>query len=456
MEGSSVLPRKNIIGQVSRQLPVAIIGAGPAGLTAAYELARHGVPVVVFEQDGQVGGLARTVSYHGFRFDIGGHRFFTKVPAVQALWRAMLGPDLLKRPRLSRILYRGKFFDYPLKPLNVLGNLSIWTITSVLCSYASVKLRPIRPELTYEDWVSNRFGRKLFDMFFKSYTEKVWGIPCGRISADWAAQRIKGLSLRSAAMNMLLPGKDRGRSAIKTLIDEFEYPRLGPGMMWERFTDRIIELGGDVRLNTSVVAIKSNGSQVTEIVVERDGHQSSQPVSHVISTMPISTLVRSLEPGVPPRVAAAAKALKYRDFITVAVIVDRATVFPDNWIYVHDDSVRVGRIQNYKNWSPDMVPDERYTCLGLEYFTNEGDDLWQMDDASLLRLAAREIESIGLAPAARLSMDRSCACRRRIRSTNRGTSTRSPSSGSAWRASTTSNSWAATACTGTTTRITRC
>ena len=237
-------------------------------------------------------------------------------------------------------------------------------------------------------------------MFFKSYTEKVWGMPCTRISAEWAAQRIKGLSLRSAVVNMLFPGDNRGRSVIKTLIDEFEYPRLGPGMMWERFADRIAGLGVQVCMNTDVVCIKSEGSQIVEVVVECEGRQRSQPVAHVISTMPISALVRSLEPRVPAAVAAAGKALKYRDFITAAVIIDRPSVFPDNWIYVHDESVRVGRIQNYKNWSPDMVPDSRYTCLGLEYFANEGDELWQMQDADLLSLAAREIESIGLAPAA--------------------------------------------------------
>ena len=389
----------NRISRVTPQAPIAIIGAGPGGLTAAFELVRNGVPVVVFEGDSQTGGLARTVSYRGFRFDIGGHRFFTKVPEVQALWRAMLGPDLLKRPRLSRIFYHGKFFDYPLKPLTTLRNLSLWTIAWVLASYIRVKLRPIRPEVSLTDWVSNRFGRKLFEMFFKTYTEKVWGMPCTRISAEWAAQRIKDLSLVSAVWNMLFPRRNRGHSAIKTLIDEFEYPRLGPGMMWERFADRIAELGGQVCLNTSVIGIRCEGSHVVEIVVEHEGRRRRQPVSHVISTMPMSALVRCLEPQAPAAVIAAAKALKYRDFITVAVIIDQPSVFPDNWIYVHDDSVRVGRIQNYKNWSPDMVPDPQYTCLGLEYFVNEGDELWQMQDARLLALAAREIESIGLVPA---------------------------------------------------------
>ena len=391
--------RQDGVSGASDDAPVAIIGGGPAGLTAAWELARQGVPVVVFEQDSQVGGLARTVVYKGYRFDIGGHRFFTKVPAVQAIWRSMLGPDLLKRPRLSRIFYRGKFFDYPLKPFNVLGNLGPWTVASALASYLVAKLRPVHPEVSFEDWVSNRFGRKLFNVFFKTYTEKVWGMPCSRISAEWAAQRIRGLSLRSAITNMFFRGGNRGPSAIKTLIDEFEYPRLGPGMMWERFADEIAAHGGLVRLNTSVTGVVSAGGRITELSWASEGREGRQTVSHVISTMPMSTLVRYLEPSAPPHVAAAARSLRYRDFITVAVIIDRPDVFPDNWIYVHDESVRVGRIQNYKNWSPDMVPDPGRTCLGMEYFADEGDDLWEMDDASLMRLASREVEAIGLAPA---------------------------------------------------------
>ncbi|HTK28164.1 MAG TPA: NAD(P)/FAD-dependent oxidoreductase [Vicinamibacterales bacterium] len=397
MVAADSAPRLMPRDPATNERPVAVIGAGPAGLTAAYELARHGVPVVVFERDAQVGGLARTVSYKGFRFDIGGHRFFTKVPPVQELWRAMLGPDLLVRPRQSRIFYRGRFFDYPLKPLNVLSNLSPWTIASVLASYLRVKLRPIRTEVSFEDWVSNRFGRTLYQMFFKTYTEKVWGIPCSRISAEWAAQRIHGLSLRSAVLNMFWPGRNRGPGTIKTLIDTFEYPRLGPGMMWERFTERVTALGGRVEMNAEIVGLETDGASVRSIVWRRAGVDHRQPVSHVISTMPIAALVRSLDPPAPPAAAAAASALKYRDFLTVALVIDRADVFTDNWIYVHDESVRVGRIQNYKNWSPDMVPDPRYTCLGLEYFVTEGDDLWTMDDERLRALASREIATIGLA-----------------------------------------------------------
>ena len=358
-------------------VPVVVIGAGPAGLTAALELAQLGVPVLVVEANTRVGGLAQTVEYKGFRFDIGGHRFFTKVPAVRALWRSMLGADFLTRPRLSRILFDGKFFDYPLKPADALFNLGVFRSIAILASYLRVKVRPVDPEISFEDWVTNRFGRKLFRLFFKTYTEKVWGIPCRTISARWAAQRIQGLSLKIAVINMLAPWLNRrpGRE-VKTLVDEFEYPRLGPGMMWEAFAARIEELGGSVLLNARVTAVSHDGHAVRGVEIEdADGGRLFQPASNVVSTMPLTHLVRSLGRSAPAAVQQATRDLKYRDFITVAVVVDRAELFPDNWIYIHDPSVKVGRIQNFKNWSADMVPDRSKTCLGLEYFCSAGDDI---------------------------------------------------------------------------------
>ncbi|HXH08122.1 MAG TPA: NAD(P)/FAD-dependent oxidoreductase [Vicinamibacterales bacterium] len=383
-----------------RRLRAVVIGGGPAGLTAAYLLVRRNADVIVVERDAQVGGLARTVEYKGFRFDIGGHRFFTKVGPVRALWRAMLGPDMLTRPRLSRIYYRGRFFDYPLKPLNVLRGLGPLESLRVILSYLRVRIRPIRPEVSVEDWVSNRFGRRLFRLFFKTYTEKVWGIPCNQIGAQWAAQRIKGLSLVTAVTNMLF--RRRGGRAIKTLIDEFEYPRLGPGMMWEAFRADIEKRGASVLLSTRVVRLHHDGSRVTTVEVERDGRAAALPADLVLSTMPLRELVESLSPAAPPEVRAAAAALKYRDFLTVALILDVADLFPDNWIYVHDPRARLGRIQNFKNWSPDMVPDPRRTCLGLEYFCFEGDDLWTMADEELVALGARELDMIGLLRGARV------------------------------------------------------
>jgi protoporphyrinogen oxidase len=376
--------------------PVVIIGAGPAGLTAAYQLVVHGRPVRVVEQDNQVGGIARTVEYKGFRFDIGGHRFFTKVAAVNELWRTMLGKDFLRRPRLSRIYYAGKFFDYPLKPMNALFGLGIWNAVLAAGSYLWSHIRPIRPEVSVEDWVSNRFGRRLYRIFFKTYTEKVWGIPCNTISAQWAAQRIKGLSLWTAVKSMLFGRFQRGNSQIKTLIDEFEYPRHGPGMMWRRFQEEIARRGGTIELQSGVRRLLHENGRIVAVEIERGGRIERASASAVLSTMPLRNLVHAMWPPAPAEVKAAADRLKYRDFITVALIIDSPDVFPDNWIYVHDDKVKLGRVQNFKNWSPEMVPDPKMTCLGLEYFCFEGDGLWTAADRDLIDLGRREMALIGL------------------------------------------------------------
>ena len=376
--------------------PIVIIGAGPAGLTAAYQLVSQRLRVRVLEKDDQVGGIARTVEYKGFRFDIGGHRFFTKVAAVNELWRSMLGSDFLRRPRLSRIYYRGKFFDYPLKPMNALFGLGLWNAALAAFSYVWSHVRPIEPEVSVEDWVSNRFGRRLYRIFFKTYTEKVWGIPCDTISAQWAAQRIKGLSLWTAVTSMLFGRFRRGNKQIKTLIDEFEYPRYGPGMMWERFREAILERGGTVELSSGVRRLVHENGKIIAIDVERHAQAERVPVASVLSTMPLRQLVRALCPAAPPEVRDAADRLKYRDFITVALIIDAPNLFPDNWIYVHDDQVKLGRVQNFKNWSPEMVPDPKMTCLGLEYFCFEGDGLWTMPDGELIALGTREMAQIGL------------------------------------------------------------
>jgi protoporphyrinogen oxidase len=375
-----------------------IIGAGPAGLTAAYELTRQGLPVLVVEQDRQVGGLARTVEYRGFRFDIGGHRFFTKNTQVRDLWQKLLGDNLLIRPRLSRIFYGGIYFDYPLRPVNALKGLGVVASCAVLCSYLWRKVVPVKPEDSFAAWVTNRFGDKLYRMFFESYTEKVWGIPCHTISAQWAAQRIQGLSLRTALISMFFPVRHTtGGGAIKTLIDEFSYPRLGPGMMWDALRDTVVKQGGHVVTNARVETVCHEGNTITGVTLTENGSQRHCPVSHLISTMPLRTLIRAFQPAAPEAVLAAAGRVHYRDFITVALIVNVCDLFPDNWIYVHDPKVSVGRIQNFKNWSPDMVPDQKMTCLGMEYFCNENDRLWSMTDSELVCLAAQELATIGIA-----------------------------------------------------------
>jgi protoporphyrinogen oxidase len=376
-----------------------VIGAGPAGLTAARELAQQGRSVVVLEQAGIVGGLARTESYKGFHFDMGGHRFFTKVDEVQKIWQQVLGSDFLRRPRLSRIYYDGRFFHYPLKPLNALAGLGLWRALLVVLSYLRWQLFPYMEERTFEQWVTNRFGRRLFLTFFKTYTEKVWGIPCSELRAEWAAQRIKDLSLRSAVVAMFV----KPRTTIKTLIEEFDYPRLGPGMMWRATADEIRRAGGEVRLGAEVIEIRRTGRRVDGVVVT--GPRGEEPVrgDQFLSSMPVTELVLRLSPPAPDAVREAARRLTYRDFLTVCLIVDRPDPFPDNWIYVHSPEVKVGRIQNFRSWSPDMVPDPTKGSLGLEYFCSEGDALWTMADAELIRLGKEELERIGRARASEIS-----------------------------------------------------
>jgi protoporphyrinogen oxidase len=377
--------------------PIVIVGAGPAGLTAALELARIGKQVLVLEAGPRVGGLSQTVEHNGFRFDIGGHRFFSKIPAVTQMWRSVMGSDFIRRPRLSRIFYNGKFFDYPLKPMNALKGLGAFRSVGIVVSYAMAQMRPIQPEVSFEDWVTNRFGKRLYRTFFKTYTEKVWGIPCTALSARWAAQRIMGLSLATAVLNMLAPARNRkSGKTIKTLIDEFEYPRLGPGMMWEAFAREVERHGGEVRLNAKVTRIIHDGTRVDAVEIESAGQRTIQKTAHVISTMPLRHLIRSLGERAPETVREAAQRLKYRDFLTIALIVDQREVFPDNWIYIHDPSVKVGRIQNFKNWSPEMVPDESKTCLGLEYFCTVGDEIWSQSEEDLIKLGTRELATIGL------------------------------------------------------------
>jgi protoporphyrinogen oxidase len=379
-----------------RRRDVVVIGAGPAGLTAAYDLALRGFSPTVLEQGAIVGGLARTESYRGFHFDMGGHRFFTKSAPVEAIWREVLGDDFVRRPRLSRIYYNGKFFHYPLKPLNALAGLGPLQSVLVAISYLRWQIAPYRREGTFEQWVTNRFGRRLFRTFFKTYTEKVWGVSCSELKAEWAAQRIKDLSLRTAVLSMFV----RPGTTIKTLIEEFDYPRLGPGMMWNTMREHVERRGGTVRTGAEVVVIGRDGPRIRHVVIAADdGTRETIPGSDFISSMPVSELVTRLDPPAPPEVRAAAAQLSYRDFLTVCLIVDQPDLFPDNWIYIHDPTVQVGRIQNFKNWSPDMVPNGTQTSLGLEYFCTEGDALWCMPDEDLIALGRREIAHIGLARA---------------------------------------------------------
>ena len=375
-----------------------IIGAGPAGLTAAYELRKRGIGASVLEASTQVGGLSRTENYQGYRFDIGGHRFFSKVPVVNDLWQEILGEEFLLRPRLSRIYYQQRFFDYPLKPFNALVGLGPIESLLVGLSYLHAQFIKNHDEKTFEDWVSNRFGHRLYRIFFKTYTEKVWGIPCNEISADWAAQRIKNLSLKAAVRNAVLRAIEyKDKTGIASLIEEFHYPRFGPGMMWEH-CEALLATQGTVTLRgMKVERIGHRGGKI-ECVTARTaaGERQDYDGDNFISTMPLRELIRAFDPSPPDAVISAAQGLRYRDYLTVVLVVNRETLFPDNWIYIHSPDVKMGRIQNYKNWSPHMVPDGSKTSLGLEYFLWEKDEEWTWSNDRLIQLGTQESARLGL------------------------------------------------------------
>jgi protoporphyrinogen oxidase len=385
--------------QQSNKVDVAIIGAGPAGLTAAYLLTKAGKSVTVIEKDpAYVGGISRTVEHNGFRFDIGGHRFFSKSREVVDLWNEILPDDFIERPRMSRIYYEGKFYSYPLRAFEALWNLGVFRSGLCMASYLRWKLFPRKDTRSFEDWTINQFGKKLFSIFFKTYTEKVWGMPCNEISADWAAQRIKGLSLGTAVLDgfkrsLGLNKKPNDGMETKTLLESFRYPRRGPGMMWDAARDRVVEGGNTVLMGHALKQLSQDGEGWRVAATGPDG-ESAIRADHVISSAPMRELAGRIHPL--PASLPDALDLKYRDFLTVALMIRSPDLFPDNWIYIHDSKVKVGRIQNFRSWSPEMVPDPDLACVGLEYFCFEGDGLWASSDADLVALATKEMGLLGL------------------------------------------------------------
>ncbi len=371
--------------------PTIVLGGGPAGLTAGYLLAKQGLPVIVLEGEDQLGGLAKTEVRDGYRFDLGGHRFFTKSKEVERLWFEVMREEFLLRPRMSRIYWNRKFLDYPLSGMDVIRKLGPVELMRASLSYLWASVTPKGKEETLEQWVTNRFGKRLFELFFRSYNEKLWGVPTSEIRAEWAAQRIKGLSFFSAAKAAFFGNKG---NKVKSLIEEFHYPRFGPGQMWETMSERIEELGGEVRLNAPVTGLRIEDGRIAEVEA---GGELLRP-AQVISSLPLRATV-GLAKGEAPgeSVVEAASGLRYRDFLTVALVLDGEDLFPDNWIYIHEPDVQVGRIQNYRSWSPWMVPDPTKACVGLEYFCFAGDELWTMSDDALVELATKELEQIGLA-----------------------------------------------------------
>ncbi len=378
---------------ITPEHPVVVLGGGPAGLTAGYQMAKQGKAVIVLESTDQIGGLARTEVRDGYRFDLGGHRFFTKVKEVDDLWHEIMKEEFLRRPRQSRIYWNDKFLEYPLQGMDVIRKLGPVELTRCMVSYLWAAIKPKGREDTFEQWVSNRFGKRLYQHFFKTYTEKLWGVPTDEIRAEWAAQRIKGLSFFAAAKAAFFGNKG---NKIKSLISEFNYPRYGPGQMWEQMAADIHERGGEVRLNAPVTRVRTENGRVTEVVA---GGETLKP-SYVISSLPLRSTVGISDPEAPGEVRDAARGLRYRDFMTVSLVIEGTdNLFPDNWIYIHQPGVRVLRIQNFRSWSPWMVPNDTDASVGMEYFCFEGDDLWTMNDDDLVEMAKREIEKLKLARA---------------------------------------------------------
>ena len=373
---------------------VVIVGGGPSGLAAAYEAAGHGASVSVFERLDIVGGLSRTISFQDNRFDIGAHRFFTKNAEVAALFTGVLGEEAIRVSRQTRILNDAKYFDYPLTPVNAMLGVGLTAGTAIAASYAAARIRAARgpvPINTFEDWVVDRFGRRLFERFFKGYTEKVWGIPCSEISADWAAQRIKGLSLASAVRNAVF--KDRA-GQIKTLVDEFVYPRLGAGQAYEMMAAAVEALNGDVKTGASITRMRREGNRIVAATVASAEGACDVEGRYFLTSAPLTDLVEISDPEAPEEVRAAARALRYREHIGVNLLIE-GRPFPDNWIYVHSGAVDLARIANYRNFSPAMAADG-LSPLTVEYFAFGGDKLSSVSDEGMVERAVSELSLLGL------------------------------------------------------------
>lgn len=377
---------------MSNKKTVLIIGAGPAGLSAGLELAKNGYKPIILDRENQIGGISKTIFKNGNRFDVGGHRFFTKSEEVDKLWRDTLGKDFRSTARLSRIYYQKKFFLYPIELKDTLRKAGFATSVACLCSFVRYRLFPIKNEKSFADWTTNRFGKKLFLMFFKSYTEKVWGISTDELSADWAAQRIKGLSLWEAVKNSLFKPKVK----VKSLIEKFDYPKYGPGMMYEQMAANIKKMGGEIIFGVTINELDHENGHITAVRgTDGSGKKVTYCADSYLSTMPLPDTARFLSPSIKS-LAGVEKKLTFRDFLTVNLVVNVKNIFPDTWIYVHDPAVTVGRVQNFKNWSKDMAKNPQITPIGCEYFCNQSDALWNTPDKDLIELAGEEMEKMGL------------------------------------------------------------
>ena len=377
---------------------VTIIGAGPAGLTAGYLLVNKGFKVTILEMDTKyLGGISRTVEYKGFRFDIGGHRFFSKSKEVNDFWDEILKSDFINTPRLSRWYYRGKFFHYPIRLLELLGVFGIWQSILIVFSYFKSKIFPIEPEISLADWCINNFGKYLAKPFFINYNLKLWGIDPAKLSKDFTLQRIKGVSFIGTITNGVNKILRINTNTSKSFIETFKYPKLGPGMLWEKVAKLIQANGGEIILGAKVTKIIVQSGKVKRIEYAKAGKIERVRCDYVLSSMPLKELIHSIDPEPPRAIIEAADSLKYRDFITVALMIDKKDMPPDNWIYTHDENIKAIRIQLYKNWSKHMVPDQSKSCIGFEYVCLEGDELWSKSDKELVELAKSELEMLGFA-----------------------------------------------------------
>jgi len=377
-------------------MKIGIIGAGPAGITAAYELAKAGADVHLYEAGPDVGGLAKSLDLWNQRVDLGPHRFFSSDTRVNELWLEVAGKDYAMVDRLTRIYYKKKFYFYPLKPFDALFNLGFFQAFLCVLSYVKEKISPTPDDGTFESWVVNRFGRRLFDIFFKTYSEKLWGISCKELDADFAAQRIKKLSLFEAIKNAVFGG---GGNKHKTLVDQFAYPLLGSGMVYENMRDSILSHGGHVWLNTPVKRLITSNGKATALELE---NAEVHEFDHIISSMPISHLVTRI-PGVPEEIKNLASSLQFRNTILVYLHVQGVDLFPDNWLYVHSADLQMGRLTNFRNWVPDIYGKENSSILVLEYWCYDEDSLWKDSDASLIALAKKELIQTGLIKNASIS-----------------------------------------------------
>jgi protoporphyrinogen oxidase len=378
---------------------ILIVGAGPAGLACANELfvqKNKDFFIDLIEKDSQVGGISKTVEFDGYYYDLGGHRFFSKIKEVNQLWKKTLSKDFISRKRLSRIYYNYKFYDYPLKIKATLFNLGLYESFRIGISYLKSKLFPMKDEQNFEQWVTNRFGSRLYNTFFKTYTEKVWGLPCSEIRAEWAAQRIKNLSLISAVLNAL-PWKKKN-TKVKTLIDKFNYPKYGPGMMYEKMAENILKNKNfNLNINSEVLGLSFKNNKWCAKIKETS-RIYNQEYDFLVSTMPISSLIINMDYDIPIEIKDIASKLKYREFLIVCLVFDKPNKLKDTWIYIHDKSIKIGRLQILNNWSPYMVKDKNHASYGAEYFCSEGDDLWKTPDSKMVELAVKELKKINLVP----------------------------------------------------------